>query len=242
MSFYIPDKFIYEIGFFIKRPNRFVAFVNFNDNIVRCHVPDPGRLKELLIPNRKVLLRIPKDKANYKTFAAVIGIQLANKNWISIDSQLANRFIRYEWKNLPIINEYDAIKPEFSINKNSRIDFCFSSLKNQSKPCLVEVKTVTLHYPENSGIGKFPDAPTKRGSKHIEELIHSHNQGYRTIILFLTPRIDIKEVRPNKITDPIFTSNLLKASKSGVELIAYRCQFNTKGIKFDSQIPVNLII
>ncbi|MHA1982877.1 MAG: DNA/RNA nuclease SfsA [Candidatus Hodarchaeales archaeon] len=240
MSFYLPENFSYEIGQFIERPNRFVAYVNLKSEIVRCHVPDPGRLKELLIPKRNVLLRIPKDKSNYKTFGAVVGIQLPTEKWISLDSQLANRFIKNEWKNLPIFKDYETIKPEFQINKSSRIDFLLKTSNSGVKPALIEVKTVTLHFPELSGIGLFPDAPTKRGSKHIKELLEAKSNGYRSIIIFVSPRDDINEIRPNFHTDPIFTENLIKASNLGVELYAYRCTFDLKGIKFDSLIPVNL--
>ncbi|MHA1991652.1 MAG: DNA/RNA nuclease SfsA [Candidatus Hodarchaeales archaeon] len=240
MSFYLPDNFSYEIGHFIERPNRFVAYVNLKNEKVRCHVPDPGRLKELLIPERNVLLRIPKDRSRYKTFGAVVGVQLPTEKWISLDSQLANRFIKYEWKKLPIFKDYETIKPEFQINKSSRIDFLLRKHNLNIKPCLVEVKTVTLHFPENSGVGLFPDAPTKRGSKHIEELLEAKSNGYRSIIIFVCPRDDIIEIRPNFYTDPIFADKLIKASNLGVELYAYRCNFDLRGIKFDGMIPVNL--
>ncbi|OLS27285.1 MAG: Sugar fermentation stimulation protein A [Candidatus Heimdallarchaeota archaeon LC_3] len=155
-SFYQPDNFSYDFGTFIERPNRFVAYVRYNNKIKRCHIPDPGRLKELLLSGVNVLLRIPRNEKNYKTFAAVIAVQLSADNWVSIDSQLANRFIKHEWKYLPSIKEYDSIKPEFSLYNNSRIDFYLHSTKRSIKPCLVEVKTVTLHSAENSGMGELP--------------------------------------------------------------------------------------
>lgn len=241
-SFYQPDIFSYDFGTFLDRPNRFVAYVKYNNEIKRCHVPDPGRLKELLLPETKLLLRIPKNEKNYKTFAAVIGVQLSNNHWVSIDSQLANRFVKHEWKNLPVLKEYNHLQSEYSLNKGSRLDFYLHSENRSLKPCLVEVKTVTLHSPENSGIGKFPDAPSLRASKHLKELINATDQGYRTIVLFITPRIDIKEIRPNNKTDPRFTESLFKASEAGVELMAYNCHFDISGIKFNSEIPVNLII
>lgn len=171
-----------------------------------------------------------------KTDASVIGVLTKSKLWVSIDSQLANRFIRSCWKSLPVLNEFTTMKSEVKFG-SSRLDFQFTKDKDKSV-CLVEVKTATLVLPEGSGVTKFPDAPTSRGTRHVQELVSAKQSGYQAMIIFVVPRIDSIEVRPNEVTDPLFTKTLVQASKAGVDMIAYRCSFSPSGLQFDAQIPV----
>lgn len=129
------------------------------------------------------------------------------------------------------------MESEVSLGK-SRLDFRFTY--NKDKFCFVEVKTATLIHPEGSGIIKFPDAPTSRGTRHVKELISAKESGYRSMIIFVVPRQDCVELRPNKNIDSIFTETLVHAYEIGVEILAYRCFFDTDGLIYDSQIPVKL--
>jgi sugar fermentation stimulation protein A len=236
-SFFTKKEFFYDIGEFIERPNRYVAMVKYKNKIIRCHVPDPGRLLETFKPNCTVLLRFPKiiiEKT--KTEAGLIGVFLSKeKIWVSTDSQLASRFIREKWKELPYFMDYSIIIPEFTYGE-SRLDFL---LKKDNEKCLVEVKTVGLKKDDN--IGYFPDAPTKRGTKHVRELISALKDFDTCIVIFFVPRSDIVEVRPNKDLDGPFYDATKEALTAGVKFIALRCSFTTKGIKFDKEIPVNII-
>jgi sugar fermentation stimulation protein A len=63
------------------------------------------------------------------------------------------------------------IRPECKY-KNSRFDFY---VETDSEKIFVEVKGVTL---EKDGVVSFPDAPTERGVKHINELISAAKEGY----------------------------------------------------------------
>lgn len=237
-SFYTTKEFSYSQGIFIERPNRFIAFVNYNNTTIRCHVPDPGRLKEILYPGVTVLLRFPLIKTNEKTDAGLIGVYVADSDiWVSTDSQLASRYIREEWKNLPVFKEYDQIKPEFTYGE-SRIDFLLQNSKKSDK-CLIEVKTVGLKKEDN--IGYFPDAPTKRGVKHVHELVKAKEQdSYRSVIVFFVPRSDVLEVKPNKEIDTDFYNAVKHAYNAGVEFVALRNNFKPEGIRFDCQIPFNV--
>ena len=186
-SFYTTKTFTYDIGEFLDRPNRFIAMVKYKGSILRCHVPDPGRLKELLHPHVQVLLRFP-ETLNGKTQAGMIGVYVADlKIWVSTDSQLASRCIREEWEYLPYFRDYETIKPEYTYGE-SRIDFLMENPSANEK-CLIEVKSVGLKKDDN--IGYFPDAPTKRGAKHVRELMKAALEGYKAIILFFVPREDV---------------------------------------------------
>ena len=80
------------LGTFIERPNRFITLVKVNQKIVRSHLPDPGRLKELLIPGVEVLLRPASNQLKRKTKFSTIMVRFEGR-LISLVSALPNKFV-----------------------------------------------------------------------------------------------------------------------------------------------------
>jgi len=208
-------------GIFVERPNRFLVHfkINSNDkNIEMAHLRDPGRLKELLIPNVKLLLR-KASNPNRKTGYDVIAVY-HDKRWILINSgfhsDLASELI--ESGMIGELDNYSIQRREFSYG-NSRIDFLLTS--TTSNLMLLEVKGCTL---VEDGLAKFPDAPTLRGKKHLDELSSSTKNGYKAAVLFLIIRDDAEKFTPNTPMDPDFAAALKNADENGVTIIAYSFQ------------------
>lgn len=208
-------------GIFVERPNRFLVHFKINSedkNIEMAHLRDPGRLKELLIPNVKLLLR-KASNPNRKTGYDVIAVDHENQ-WILINSgfhsDLASELI--ESGMIGELNDYSIQRREFSYG-NSRIDFLLTS--NTANHMLLEVKGCTL---VEDGLAKFPDAPTLRGKKHLDELSSSTKNGYEAAVLFLIIRDDAEEFTPNTPMDPDFAASLKNADANGVRIIAYSFQ------------------
>jgi sugar fermentation stimulation protein A len=207
---------------FISRPNRFIAHVqleeNKNDKIEIVHVKNTGRCKELLIPGCKVYLE-KSNNPNRKTKFDLIAVEKIypenpeKKLLVNMDSQLPNK-VAHEWLKT---QNYSFIKPEFTFGK-SRIDFY---MEKDEEKFLMEVKGCTL---EIDGIGYFPDAPTERGVKHLEELILASQQGYNCKIAFVIQMEGITEVRGNSVTHPEFAKTLEKAKNAGVEILFLCCR------------------
>ena len=207
---------------FISRPNRFIAHVqveeNQNDKIEIVHVKNTGRCKELLIPGCKVYLE-KSNNPNRKTKFDLIAVEKIypenpeKKLLVNMDSQLPNK-VAHEWLKT---QNYSFIKPEFTFGK-SRIDFY---MEKDEEKFLMEVKGCTL---EIDGIGYFPDAPTERGVKHLEELILASQQGYSCKIAFVIQMEGIFEVRGNATTHPEFATTLQKAKDAGVEVLFLCCR------------------
>ena len=209
---------------FISRPNRFIAHVQLEENsnkIEIVHVKNTGRCKELLIPGCKVYLE-KTNNPNRKTKFDLIAVEKIypensenpnKKLLVNMDSQLPNK-VAHEWLRT---QGYSFIKPEFSFGK-SRIDFY---IEKDDKKFLMEVKGCTL---EIDGIGYFPDAPTERGVKHLEELILASQQGYNCKIAFVIQMEGITEVRGNATTHPEFATTLQKAKDAGVEVLFLCCR------------------
>ena len=215
-------------GKFISRPNRFIAYVEISGIAEVSHVKNTGRCKELLSKDARVYLEVsdnPERKTKYDLISVYKGDTLVN-----MDSQAPNKvaleFIREKLPNA-------KIKPEYTYG-NSRIDIY---VENGDKKALIEVKGVTL---ENNGIAMFPDAPTERGIKHINELIKSREDGYESYILFVIQMKGISELKPNYKTHREFGEALQKAQKAGVKILAYDCIVTENTLKIDAPVSVNL--
>lgn len=227
-------KFNYEMlyGKFICRPNRFIAHVDISGEEIICHVPNTGRLKELLSPGAEVVVSyhpIPHRKTKYE-------LQMVKKNgsWVSIHSQLPN-ILAVEAITTGTIQElqnYNMINREVTYN-DSRFDLQLIG----KDICFVEVKGVTLELENRS---YFPDAPTQRGRKHIDGLIQAVKDGHRAVLLFVV-QIDYAEgFSPNVHMDPAFAQKVQEACNVGVEVLAYKCLTTPYEIKITRKIPILL--
>lgn len=213
-------------GKFISRPNRFIAYAEINGKEEICHVKNTGRCRELLIPGTDIILE-RSDNTNRKTKFDLISVY-KNDRIINIDSQAPNKIAA---ELLPKLFPHYIIKPEQKY-KNSRFDFFMESENNKA---FTEVKGVTL---EKDNIVMFPDAPTQRGVKHINELIYAVENGYEAYILFIIQLSGVKYLIPNYKTHPEFGEILNLAAQKGVKILAYDCIVKENEITADKPVMV----
>ena len=214
----------YVRGIFKKRPNRFIAEVEVNNEIQIAHVPNTGRCKELLVEDAIVWLK-PSDNPKRKTKFTLLFVENRG-HLVSIYSQQANEIV-YDAIINDRINElsgYDFHQREKTIY-NSRIDIYLSN--ENGEECFVEVKGVTLVVGVEA---RFPDAPTERGTKHLNELIKLKKEGFRTAVFFLIQHPLAESFRPNWDNDPLFSKTLNEAYENGVEILVYKCDNRLDGI------------
>ena len=214
---------------FISRPNRFIANVELDGKEQVCHVKNTGRCKELLIEGCTVFLEEsdnPKRKTRFDLVAALKGEKLIN-----MDSQAPNQ-VFYEWAE-KYFGKGARIKPE-TVYKNSRFD-CY--IESGSRRIFAEVKGVTL---EADGVASFPDAPTLRGIKHIEELIDAKQNGFESYIFFVVQMKGVKYFTPNYKTHAQFGEALKKAQKAGVEILCVDCIVTPDTLLIDDFVEVKL--
>lgn len=218
---------------FINRDNRFRAEIEIEGQRFKARVPNTGRMKEILIPGNKVWVK-KYDNKNRKTSYDLLLVE-SEQNIICLDAHLANRLFAIWLKKgyLKDFPEVLEIKREVALGK-SRIDFLIKTLTGN---CLVEVKSVNLVV-ENQG--RFPDAPTLRGTKHLEELWEFKKTGQRAAVVFILMREDAQSFAPHGITDPLFSSTLIKIVEAGVEVYAYKARISQEGISYLDQLPVSL--
>ena len=255
-------------GIFLSRPNRFIAHVEITEKgeskTVICHVKNTGRCKELLIPGVQVVVQFHPEAAaaGRKTSYSLIGVYKIRENLppllINMDSQAPNT-AAFQWlQNISLsVNEkgargipdgfslpsdtcrIDKIKREVTWGQ-SRFDLAFQIIgkangKETITPAFMEVKGVTL---ESNGLAMFPDAPTIRGVKHMEELAKAVKEGYEEYILFVIQMKEIYGFQSNDKTHPEFGRVLKEVCKSGVHVMAFDCQVGEDFMEIKNQVPV----
>lgn len=220
-------------GLFLDRPNRFIAHVKVNGEEVICHVKNTGRCKELLIPGKTtVYLEDHGTNTKRKTRYSLISVIKETKNGdilINMDSQAPNKVAKEWLESGGLGKKITYIKPEKTY-LDSRFDIYFEyDDENGNKvKAFMEVKGVTL---EDDGVVRFPDAPTERGTKHVNELIKAKEEGYESYILFVVQLEDFKYFEANKKTDPKFAEALKNAEDKGVHIIAKSCKVTSDSLK-----------
>lgn len=218
-------------GIFINRPNRFIANVLINGEIEQVHVKNTGRCKEILIEGTQVYLE-KSNNPNRKTKYSLISAY-KNEVLINIDSQVPNQVIYDAIMDNKIqrLQNIDVLKREITYG-NSRFDLYYE--KGEEKG-FIEVKGVTL---EKDGLSMFPDAPTERGTKHINELIQTIEDGYNSYIIFLIQMDNIKRFTPNEIMDEKFSQALKEAKKIGVNILSFNSRVLADEIIINEEIRV----
>lgn len=228
------------LGTFIDRPNRFVAHVVIQGEKTTVHVKNTGRTN-ILVAGRTVALA-PAANPKRKTRFDLVAVETP-KGWINIDSQAPNAVVgqglRDNQIKLPGLAEITLVRPETTFQQ-ARFDFFGSS---GQQPFFLEVKGVTLWHHD---VAAFPDAPTLRGLKHVEELITAVGQGYHGYLLFLVQIPDIQVVTIAREMQPALAAAIAQAQAAGVHVLAYGTRVTpgtmTLGqpIPFDVQAPFSM--
>ncbi len=232
----------------MQRPNRFIAHVLLEGKEVICHVKNTGRCGELLLPGKTtVYVEDHGENTARKTRYSLIAVKKGHR-LVNMDSQAPNKVAR-EWLEAGGIGELALIQGEKTFG-SSRLDFYYeypvSAGENKYDSNaghfpyvrgFMEVKGVTL---EKDDIVSFPDAPTERGIKHLEELIQIKKQGYEARVLFVVQMENVKYFTPNDERHKAFGDALRKAAAEGVIVEAITCKVGIDTLEYGERIPVVL--
>ena len=215
----------------MERPNRFIAYVEIFGKKENVHVKNTGRCKELLTPGAFVYLQ-KAENPERSTKWDLIGVEKGSR-MVNMDSQVTNKVVE-EWiRGGNLFPNATVIKPETTYG-NSRFDLY---VEVDGRKIFMEVKGVTL---EEDGIVRFPDAPTERGVKHMNELVRAVRDGYEAYVFFVIQMKDVKYFAPNEVTHPEFAEALRLAHEEGVEVLAYDCNVTEDSITIEKRVPVVL--
>lgn len=228
-------------GKFVKRYKRFFADVILDDGReITAHVPNTGRMTSCLAENAPVLLSQsdnPKRKLPY-----TLELICPEQDWIVTNTHLANQIV-YDallQKKLPGFQDYELLQREPRISEKSKSDFL---LQKGDKRLFLEVKAVTMKIedPQEGSIAVFPDAPSARAQKHLDELLEVHQQGKdEAALLFLIQRGDVSHFKPAEIIDPLYAEKLALAYQGGLPIYCMQTRYENNEIEIVKSINFTL--
>ena len=218
---------------FLRRVNRFIADIELSDGqIVQAHLANTGRMQELLRPGVAALVRPAKNPAR-KTAWDLLAVDFAG-SWVCLAAAWANDFMR-EWLSKGrIAGFYDwkQIEWEKKIG-NSRFDFAVTLQSGER--WLLEVKSVNYVI---DGHALFPDAPTTRGRRHVEELLALREEGWNVGVFFVTMGQPVVDVGFNAENDPEFARVMQRAIAEDVDVRAFSAEILPPDVYFRGERPI----
>lgn len=218
-------------GTFLERPNRFIAYAELAGKTEVIHVKNTGRCAELLIPGASIYVQ-ESDNPARKTKWDLIGVEKGSR-MINMDSQVPNLVVK-EWiESGHLTSDIRMVRPETAYG-NSRFDLY---VETGSSRIFIEVKGVTL---EEEGVVRFPDAPSDRAVKHLQELEKAVREGYEAYVFFVIQMKGVRYFTPNMDTHPAFCEALKSAKAAGVNILAYDCRVSGDQIEIADPVPVVL--
>jgi sugar fermentation stimulation protein A len=223
----------------VRRYKRFLADVELpSGETVTAHCANPGSMIGLAAPGAPVWLsrsNNPKRKLGHSwelvevdlgSGTELVGINTTNPNALAAEAIAAGL--------IPELTGYRSIRREVKYGKNSRVDFLLE--EPGRPPCYLEVKNV--HLMRRKGRAEFPDAVTKRGAKHLQELATVAAAGARAVMLFLVQIASAERFALARDIDPAYGLQFDLARAQGVEALARRCRLCRDAIEVAEAIAI----
>ncbi|MFZ5984367.1 MAG: DNA/RNA nuclease SfsA [Acidobacteriota bacterium] len=224
-------------GTLIRRYQRFLMDVRTPEgDLWTVHCPNSGSMEGCLAEGAEVVCsRSPNPGRKLPWTAEWIRLP---GGWVGINTHRANAIVGEALRagRIAELAGYQEVRPEVPYGKDSRVDFLLTAPGRP--PAYVEVKNTTWPTPDG-GVG-FPDSVTERGLKHLRALARTAKEGGRAIVLFLVNREDGNFFRPAREKDPAFAAALRRASRGGVEVLAYRTRFRIPEVEVGEAVRVDL--
>ncbi len=231
-------------GILVKRYKRFLADIETKTGeLMTLHCPNTGSMKNCQNPGSRIWYTDSQNpKRKYACTWEIVEVEQKHK--VGINTGLANKLV-YEAISsgrIKQLNGYQNIRTEVPYGEQrSRIDLLLENPGSEpAASCFVEVKNVSLGL--SDGLGLFPDAVTTRGQKHLQELLTMHKLGHRAVLLFCVQHSGIERVAPADAIDVKYGRLLREVAAAGVEVLAYRAEFDIENssIELLKQVPVLL--
>lgn len=220
-------------GILVKRYKRFLADILLgDDSILTVHCPNSGSMRGCSSPGSPVIIsRSDNPKRKYPWTLEMVR---ENHTWIGVNTGLTNHLVREALENGTIddFGDIETIRPEVTVSEHSRLDFLVT---NGSRATYLEVKNCSL---VEGGVAMFPDAVTRRGTRHLLELAKLKGRGNGAGLIFCVQRGDAESFRPAAHIDPEYAAVLREVCGRGVRAVAYRADVRPGAIKIVKKLPI----
>lgn len=220
-------------GVLLKRYKRFLADILLPDNkTITVHCPNSGSMKGCSTPGSEVV--ISQSSNPKRKYAWTLEMVKENNCWIGVNTAMTNKLVEEGLANGTIddFGPVEYIQREVNVSESSRLDFL---IKANGKQTYIEVKNCSL---AANDVALFPDAVTKRGTKHLLELDHLRKMDVDAAVLFCVQRSDAHTFMPAEAIDPDYAENLFKVYNNGVKVLAYQADVTPESITIARKIPV----
>lgn len=198
--------------YIIQRLNRFVVAVEVQGQKGYAWLNNTGRLHEFLIPGRRAFC-LPRQfpgRTSYRLFA----IEESGLGAL-IDTQFQMRAFEQclERRLLPWLRDACTWKRNVRLNR-SVVDYLLQCGEDQ---VYLEVKSAVLR---QGRYAMYPDCPSARGRRHIQELTEHVRKGGKACIVFIAALPGVEFFRANRLADVELAALLTQAHHAGVEVRA----------------------
>ena len=224
----------------VRRYKRFLADVELpSGEMVTVHCANPGSmiglaapgaqiwLSQSANPNRKLAHSWELIEVDLGSGAELVGINTGHPNALAAEAIAAGV--------IPDLAGYASVRREVKYGNNSRVDFVLEGPPRP--PCYVEIKNV--HLMREPGLAEFPDAVTRRGARHLDELGRMVAAGSRAVMLYLIQISSARRFKLARDIDPAYGKAFDAACAAGVEAIAYRCGITRDGIEVTEPVAIS---
>jgi len=221
---------------FLERKSRFHGYVRDGRRVRTVHIPNSGRLRELLFPGNRVGYLPRRADSGRRTQGTVLLARTPDGRWASIDARLPPRLL-LEYLRRSRISPWGRLRawrlePPIPLEGlRGRLDLW---VETDGGAWWVETKSVTL---VRDGIGYFPDAVTVRGRHHVEALTAMHRAGYPVALVFVVQRSDARAAAVDGETDPALYEAVRVAQAAGVSVRAFACRVTWRSIRIEREVP-----
>lgn len=223
-------------GRLLRRYKRFLADVELSDGeVVTVHCPNTGAMTGCAEPGSRVWLSHSSSKTRKLPWTWEL-VQTAS-GLACIHSALANRVVAegLETGVLAGFEAWPVRRREVKIAEGSRADLL---LEGEGGKVFIEVKCVTLC--DSRGQGRFPDAVTTRGQRHLEALAEVRSECVRSLLVFCVFHEGVQRVSAAGDIDPLYRDALATAMQRGVEVQAWGCRISPQGVALQVPLPFSL--
>jgi sugar fermentation stimulation protein A len=226
------------IGRFVRRINRFACLVELQGRSRKVYLPNSGRLEDLLAPGARVMLeKRRRTGVTHHDLLLIEAPRFPDREpiWVGLDSRLPILLLRWLLREGLVT----PISAPLEISSEPQITGGRLDLKVRTGEQTHWIETKSVNMLDAQGTARFPDAPTRRGAKHLAALTEIQGRGDQSWIVFVVMREDALALSPFKERDPFFHDSLIRAQEAGVQALAYHFAAGSD-MAFLGTLPVRL--
>ena len=222
-------------GTLVKKYRRFIVDVRLEDGtMVTAHCPTMGVMNVVPETGRPVMLSDSGlETRRHRLTWELIDI---DGTWVGVNSSVPLRVLieSIEQHLIPSLKGFGEAQVEATYGHGNKIDVMLPGMELN---CFIN--TFQVNWVENN-VALFPDTPSPRMTKSVQQLTEIATQGHRAIAFFFVQRSDCSLFKPAEHVDKDFLKAMLTAQSAGVEIMSYRAHVTPKAITLGTPLPYSL--